>query len=158
MPLDHVGNGNITDLQASKVFYEKALAPLGYKVVHDISPHAIGFGTGPYTADFWISGSGSTNPESERREAGQIMHIAFKGSRAQVHAFHEAAIQAGGKCNGPPGFRPQYHPLYYGSFIFDPDGNNIEVVNHGSTWQWIWYFVGVQFGFIKPTQSSYKKD
>ncbi|CAE6445934.1 unnamed protein product [Rhizoctonia solani] len=158
MPLDHIGNGNIADLQASKVFYEKALAPLGYKVIHDISPHALGFGTGPYTADFWLSGSSPTESGPERREVTQTMHIAFKGTRAQVHAFHEAAIQAGGKCNGPPGFRPQYHPLYYGSFILDPDGNNIEVVNHGSTWQWIWYFVGVQFGFIKPTQSNYKKD
>ncbi|KAJ1302861.1 hypothetical protein OPQ81_003163 [Rhizoctonia solani] len=155
MPLDHIGNGCIADLQASKTFYEKALAPLGYKVIHDISPYAIGFGTGPYKPDFWLSGC-PTRPE--RREVTQTMHIAFQGSRAQVHAFHEAAIQAGGKCNGPPGFRPQYHPLYYGSFILDPDGNNIEVVNHGTTWQWIWYFIGVRLGFIKPTQSNYKID
>ncbi|KAF8684562.1 Glyoxalase bleomycin resistance protein dioxygenase [Rhizoctonia solani] len=156
MAIDHVSNGSVSDLQASKVFYEKALAPLGYKLIHDISPYAIGFGTGSYKADFWLSGP---DPNGSRTgEVKNTMHIAFAGTRAQVHAFHEAAIQAGGKCNGAPGFRPQYHPLYYGSFILDPDGNNVEVVNHGSTWQWIWYFAGVQLGFIKPTESNYKKD
>ncbi|CAE6368513.1 unnamed protein product [Rhizoctonia solani] len=146
MPIDHVSNGCISDLQASKAFYEKALAPLGYKMIYDISPYAIGFGTVSYKGDFWLSGP---NPEGSRiGEVKNTTHIAFKGTRAQVHAFHEAAIQglnlsslvqkfvwvrfnaldhiAGGKCNGPPGFRPQYHPLYYGSFILDPDGNNIE--------------------------------
>lgn len=149
MTIDHVGYGRVTDLQVSRAWYEQALAPLGYKVVIDISPQAIGFGTNAYKPDFWIAGS-----EDPSRGVTTSMHIAFSGTRAQVHAFHEAAIKAGGKCNGPPGFRPQYHPFYYGAFVVDPDGNNIEVVNHGSGWQWVWYFVGLKLGFIKPSDAK----
>ncbi|KAB5590030.1 Glyoxalase/bleomycin resistance protein/dioxygenase [Ceratobasidium theobromae] len=140
MPLDHVGYGCVSDLATSRAWYEKALAPLRYKVVMDYSPQAVGFGVSVYKPDFWLA---TTKPQ-----VTTSMHVAFKGTRAQVHAFHEAGIQAGGKCNGPPGFRTDYHPFYYGAFVIDPDGNNIEVVNHGSAWQWFWYFVGTTLGFI----------
>ncbi len=71
--------------------------------------------------DFWIS----------QGEPGQAFHIAFAADdRTTVDAFHEAAIAAGGRDNGGPGLRPEYHPSYYGAFVFDPDGNNIEAVCH----------------------------
>ncbi|KAG8718816.1 hypothetical protein FRC09_012058 [Ceratobasidium sp. 395] len=129
MPLDHVGIGGIKDFDASRAFYEQALAPLGYKILMTF-PHVFGFGTGMCSPDFWIAGcdagcdARSSDVPVPMSTSGT--HVAFKGTRTQVHAFYKAAIQAGGKCNGPPGFRPHYHPLYYGTFVLDPSGNNIE--------------------------------
>ncbi|KAF8592973.1 Glyoxalase/Bleomycin resistance protein/Dihydroxybiphenyl dioxygenase [Ceratobasidium sp. AG-I] len=156
MPLDHIGLDQVANLQASRAFYEKALKPLGYEVRMDFSPAAIGFGTSTYAVDFWIAG-GKDGENSAAKTVLASGHVAFKGTRAQVQAFHEAAIHAGGKCNGPPGFRLNYHPFYYGAYVLDPDGNNIEVVNHGSGWQWFWYLIGVQFGIIKCEKDHYAK-
>jgi catechol 2,3-dioxygenase-like lactoylglutathione lyase family enzyme len=124
--LDHVGLG-VSDYAKSKTFYEKALKPLGIGVVMEVTPEqtggvaAAGFGDGqkPY---FWI-GTG------DKPKGGQ--HVAFAtASRETVDAFYAAAIAAGGHDNGGPGLRPHYHPDYYGAFVFDPDGNNIEAVCH----------------------------
>jgi catechol 2,3-dioxygenase-like lactoylglutathione lyase family enzyme len=81
----------------------------------------VGFGESA-KPDFWI----------RQGEVGAAVHVAFASEdRATVDAFHEAAMAAGGRDNGGPGLRPEYHPSYYGAFVFDPDGNNIEAVCHG---------------------------
>jgi catechol 2,3-dioxygenase-like lactoylglutathione lyase family enzyme len=118
--IDHIGL-SVADYDRSKAFYAAALAPLGYVLIMEVTevgPWA-GFGvTG--RADFWIATGEVTRPR---------MHIAFHArDRATVHAFHEAAIAAGGTDNGGPGLRPEYHPNYYGAFVIDPDGHNIEAV------------------------------
>jgi catechol 2,3-dioxygenase-like lactoylglutathione lyase family enzyme len=124
--LDHTGL-HVTNPAASRAFYEKALAPLGYKVLREIPTQFTGgkvvFGLGvPPKADFWVA---EGTPESPRA------HIAFSAdSRAAVDAFYAAAIAAGGKDNGAPGPRPHYHEHYYGAFVLDPDGHNIEAVIH----------------------------
>lgn len=115
--LDHIGFA-VSDLAKSKAFYQAALAPLGYKIHMDFG-EAIGLGKD--RPDFWIA----------RGAAAGKMHIAFTAdNRAMVKAFYDAAIAAGGKDNGGPGLRPQYHPNYYGAFVLDADGNNIEAVCH----------------------------
>jgi catechol 2,3-dioxygenase-like lactoylglutathione lyase family enzyme len=124
--LDHVGI-SIADFARSKAFYLQALAPLGYGLVMEVSAaqtggtsHA-GFGP-PGRPHFWI-GDG-------KAVAGQV-HFAFAArDRAAVRAFYDAALAAGARDNGPPGPRPQYHPDYYGAFVLDPDGHNIEAVCH----------------------------
>ena len=125
--LDHVGFA-VTDAERSRVFYEAALAPLGIALIKTATPDqteaggtAHGFGTNgkPF---FWIG-------DNER--VGEGTHVAFAvGTRFLVDAFHAAGIAAGGRDNGPPGLRPQYHPNYYGAFVLDPDFNNIEAVCH----------------------------
>lgn len=124
--IDHTGVA-VSDFAASKRFYEKALAPLGYALVMELSAavtgHAdvAGFGEPP-KPDFWISSGEPNKPP---------IHIAFRAfSRAQVDAFYEAAMAAGGTDNGAPGLRPHYHPNYYGAFVLDLDGHNIEAVCH----------------------------
>jgi catechol 2,3-dioxygenase-like lactoylglutathione lyase family enzyme len=114
--IDHIGIP-VSDVARSKQFFVTALAPLGYKVTMDLG-EAVGMGAaaGP---DFWIG----------KGQPGSPVHIALSASeRGLVDAFHKAAIGAGGRDNGKPGIRAQYHPDYYGAFVFDPDGNNIEVV------------------------------
>jgi len=116
--IDHIGV-NVTDLARSLAFYEGALAPLGYTILMKWEQFA-GFGIGR-KPDFWI-GVG---------ERVQPVHVAFRAKgRADVRAFYEAALAAGGKDNGPPGIRAMYHPDYYGAFVLDPDGHNIEAVCH----------------------------
>ena len=116
--IDHIGV-TVTDLARSVAFYERALAPLGYAVIMKADQFA-GFGAGG-KPDFWI-GVG---------ERGGRVHVAFSAKgRADVRAFHEAAVAAGGKDNGPPGVREVYHPDYYGAFVLDPDGHNVEAVCH----------------------------
>jgi catechol 2,3-dioxygenase-like lactoylglutathione lyase family enzyme len=118
--LDHVGVP-VSDFEQSKRFYEEALSPLGYELIMEPSVTAAGFGRWG-KPDFWIS----------QGELGQAFHIAFAADdRSAVDAFHEAAMAAGGRDNGGPGLRPEYHASYYGAFVFDPDGNNIEAVCHG---------------------------
>lgn len=123
--LDHVGI-RVSDYARSKMFYAKALAPLGIDLMMEVTPqmggsdvsHA-GFGAEkkPF---FWISDG-----------AGRGTHIAFAANaRAAVDAFYKAALAAGGRDNGPPGPRPHYHANYYGAFVLDPDGNNVEAVCH----------------------------
>lgn len=127
--LDHVGFA-VSDAEVSRRFYEAALAPLGISLIMTVTPEqtdsggtAHGFGSGgkPY---FWVG-------DNER--VGQGTHVAFAAeTREQVDAFYEAALAAGGRDNGAPGLRPHYHPDYYGAFVFDPDGLNIEAVCHKS--------------------------
>jgi catechol 2,3-dioxygenase-like lactoylglutathione lyase family enzyme len=126
--IDHTGVA-VSDYARSKAFYEKALAPIGYALMMEIPASVTGhtdvagFGEPP-TPDFWISSGTPNRPP---------VHIAFRVStRAQVDAFHQAALAAGGTDNGAPGLRPHYHPDYYGAFVRDPDGHNIEAVCHGS--------------------------
>ncbi len=124
--LDHVGFP-VSDYPRAKAFYEKALAPLGYSLIMEVgqtgSGHpAAGFGADG-KPDFWIGSEGGLN---------RAMHIAVAAKdRATVDAFYRAALAAGGRDNGAPGLRPQYHPSYYGAFVLDPDGHNIEAVCHG---------------------------
>jgi catechol 2,3-dioxygenase-like lactoylglutathione lyase family enzyme len=109
----------VADLDASVAFYTRALAPLGYALVMRGDQFA-GFGVAG-KGDFWI---GTGKPTDK-------LHVAFRAAgRAEVRAFHAAAIAAGGKDNGPPGVREMYHPSYYGAFVHDPDGHNIEAVCH----------------------------
>ena len=124
--LDHLGFP-VSDYVRSKRFYEQVLAPLGYGVVMEVTPEqtggfwAAGFGAGGKPS-FWISGGGPLNGR---------MHIAFVAQdRAAVDAFHRTALAAGAGDNGRPGLRPHYHPDYYGAFVLDPDGHNIEAVCH----------------------------
>lgn len=117
--LDHIGI-DVSDYEKSKAFYKKALAPLGYQLIMEIMSHA-GFGVDG-KPDFWISQGKATTPP---------VHVAFQSkNRATVGEFYDAAIKAGGKDNGPPGIRAHYHPNYYGAFVLDPDGHNIETVCH----------------------------
>lgn len=123
--LDHLGIP-VTDFTRSKGFYERALAPLGITVVMEVPAEltgngaAAGFGRGRKPA-FWIG---------EDPRAGRT-HVAFTAAnRAEVDAFHAAALAAGGRDNGAPGLRPHYHPDYYGAFVLDPDGHNIEAACH----------------------------
>ena len=124
--IDHTGL-DVSDPVKSRQFYEKALEPLGYRVTKEIPTEftggAVVLGMGvPPAADFWIH---QGSPQTPR------LHVAFRAdSRALVDAFYKAAMAAGGKDNGPPGLRPHYHPTYYGAFVFDPDGHNIEAVCH----------------------------
>jgi catechol 2,3-dioxygenase-like lactoylglutathione lyase family enzyme len=119
---DHVGL-NVQDYAASRAFYERALAPLGYRVVTAFDEwKAAGLGTDEHKPEFWIS---------QREPFGTGTHVAFVcDDRATVDAFHEAALDAGGLDNGPPGIREQYHPTYYAAFVHDLDGNNVEAVCH----------------------------
>ena len=117
--IDHMGI-EVTDLDKSIAFYTKALAPLGYELIMKWEQFA-GFGVGG-KPDFWIDGR--TGPKDK-------VHVAFRASgRALVREFHAAALAAGGTDNGAPGVRPHYHEHYYGGFVRDPDGHNIEAVCH----------------------------
>lgn len=108
---------SVADCEHAKTFYGKALAPLGYKKNMDVGD-AAGFNDGKNT-DFWIA----------QRETVSPSHVAFEArSREEVEAFYKAALAAGGKDNGGPGYRTEYWPGYYAAFAFDPDGNNIEAV------------------------------
>ena len=125
--LDHVGFA-VSDIERSRRFYEQALAPLGITLIMSVTPdqtesggtgHGFGSGGKPY---FWIG-------DNER--VGEGTHVAFAAAtRADVDAFYEAALAAGGRDHGAPGLRPHYHPNYYGAFVLDPDGMNIEAVCH----------------------------
>ena len=124
--IDHVSL-SVSDFKRSRAFYEAALAPLGVQLLWEIPSGpggpvvAVGYGRPPRPT-FWIA-------------AGPLVsgptHVAFSASiRAEVDAFHVAALAAGGRDNGAPGLRPQYDPNYYGAFVLDPDGNNVEAVCH----------------------------
>jgi len=119
--LDHMGFG-VSDLRRAKAFYERALAPHGIAIVRDVPEReAMGFGAAgkPF---FWIARAEGLKGH---------LHVAFATeSRAAVDAFHRAALAAGGTDNGAPGLRPHYHSAYYGAFVRDLDGNNIEAVCH----------------------------
>ncbi|MCF4166280.1 VOC family protein [Zavarzinia compransoris] len=125
--IDHIGFG-VGDLEASRAFYERALAPLGISVQMAVTAEQtgagahVGFGTAgkPF---FWIG--------TADRPMTPGLHVAFTApDRATVDAFHAAALAAGGRDNGAPGIRAHYHPDYYGAFVLDPDGHNVEAVCH----------------------------
>lgn len=116
--IDHIGI-SVSDYDTSKAFYLSVLEPLGYGMIMEIEGWT-GFGAGK--PEFWIKQDHAVTPP---------MHIAFSStSRARVDVFYQAALGAGAKDNGAPGIREMYHPNYYGAFVFDPDGNNIEAVCH----------------------------
>jgi catechol 2,3-dioxygenase-like lactoylglutathione lyase family enzyme len=120
--LDHVGIG-VADYAASKAFYEQALAPLGYALLLEFSGAAAGFGKDD-------GGRPSFFIEAHGEPARGRLHIAFEAeSRELVDSFYAAALEAGGRDNGAPGLR-WYHDDYYGAYVFDPDGNNVEAVCH----------------------------
>ena len=123
--LDHIGI-SVSDYSKAKAFYSAALLPLGIACEMEVTPEETGgswhggFGRDG-KAFFWIgNASGATSG----------IHVAFTATRLEVDAFYEAALAAGGRDNGPPGLRPEYHPNYYGAFVLDADGNNIEAVCH----------------------------
>lgn len=121
--LDHIGV-IVSDIEKSKRFYSETLKPIGYALIRSVASAngqrgRAGFGAPP-RADFWIYEGTPNNPP---------LHVAFRVStRSLVDAFYQAAMAAGGKDNGAPGIRPQYNPNYYGAFILDLDGHNIEAV------------------------------
>jgi catechol 2,3-dioxygenase-like lactoylglutathione lyase family enzyme len=124
--IDHTGL-QVKDPKKSRHFYEHALAPLGYKVIMEIPKEytdgavVLGYGAPP-KADFWVAEGTPNEPK---------IHIAFRAvNRKQVDEFYKAAMAAGGRDNGAPGPRPHYHHNYYGAFVLDPDGHNIEAVCH----------------------------
>jgi catechol 2,3-dioxygenase-like lactoylglutathione lyase family enzyme len=125
--LDHLGI-TVKDFARSRAFYEAALKPLGAAVVMAVTAEetggayeGVGIGVGGRPS-FWVSRAGP---------ASGPIHVAFAApDRAAVQAFHAAALAAGGRDNGAPGLRPDYHPNYYAAFVFDLDGNNVEAVTH----------------------------
>jgi catechol 2,3-dioxygenase-like lactoylglutathione lyase family enzyme len=123
--IDHTGIA-VVDFEASKTFYDAVLAPGGAALVVVVAEE--------YTGGVKVGGYGYDRPQFWLHEAGEPgpgRHYAFTAdTRAEVDAFYEAAIAAGGRDNGKPGVRAHYHPNYYGAFVLDPDGNNIEAVCH----------------------------
>lgn len=124
--IDHTGIV-ASDFEKSKRFYSNALAAIGYGLLMEfpasVTGHTdvAGFGEPP-KPDFWVSKGVPNSPP---------VHVAFRvGSPALVDAFYQAAISSGGRDNGSPGLRPHYHSNYYGAFVLDPDGHNIEAVCH----------------------------
>jgi catechol 2,3-dioxygenase-like lactoylglutathione lyase family enzyme len=116
--IDHLGF-SVSDVARAKAFYTEALAPLDYRVVKDVGD-ACGFGADG-KPDFWIG----------KGVMGSPVHVAIVAKdRKTVDAFYAAAMKAGGTDNGAPGIRAHYHPNYYGAFVLDPDGHNIEAVCH----------------------------
>jgi len=126
--LDHV-TLSVRDYARSKAFYDKALAPLGVAAIMEFGS-ACGYGR-DRKPDFWIGVGPASFQKPEQLAVITPSHIAFAArSRAEVDAFYRAAIEAGAKDFGPPGLRAEYHPSYYGAFVLDPDGHNIEAVLH----------------------------
>ncbi len=110
----------VSDYESAKVFYAALLSPLGYVLGMDVPDYkAAGYKDALGHQDFWIG----------QNQKGGGVHVAFAAKdRAQVDAFHAAGLAAGGKDNGAPGYREMYSPAYYGAFIHDADGNNVEAV------------------------------
>jgi catechol 2,3-dioxygenase-like lactoylglutathione lyase family enzyme len=124
--IDHTGVA-VSDFDKSKTFYRTALEPIGFELLFEFSAEVTGFadvaGFGEQPkAEFWINRGEPNKPP---------VHVAFRvRKRSLVDAFYSAALVAGGRSNGAPGLRPHYHSDYYGAFVLDPDGHNIEVVCH----------------------------
>ena len=123
--IDHTSL-SVADFVAMLTFYEKALAPLGVKVLMRFGKEVTGnvevAGLGREKPFLWLADAGKTEPR---------VHLAIRAdSNAEVDAFFQAGIAAGGRDNGGPGLRPHYHPGYYGAFVIDPEGHNLEAVCH----------------------------
>ncbi len=127
--IDHVGL-NVTDYGRSKAFYTQALAPLGITLMMEFGP-AAGFGRDK--PELWLAGTKSDFQSEAQVELITPIHVCLRArTQAEVNAFHAAALAAGGRDNGAPGIRAHYHPGYYGAFVLDPDGHNVEAVFHGT--------------------------
>jgi catechol 2,3-dioxygenase-like lactoylglutathione lyase family enzyme len=127
--IDHIGIV-ISNYDISKAFYSKALAPLGIELMVEVQGWA-GFGAEGKT-EFWFGQV--TDDEQKQNTAPIPMHLAFRASSTEaVDRFYQAAIEAGATDNGKPGKREIYHPNYYGGFVIDPDGHNLEAVCHEAT-------------------------
>ena len=121
---DHVKFG-VSDFAASKAFFLNALEPLGVALIAEGPP--------TYGVELSPRGSKASLVLFQTGEKPAHLHLAFIAeNRGQVEAFHRAALAAGGKDNGGPGLRPQYHANYYAAFVIGPDGHNIEVVCHAA--------------------------
>lgn len=119
--IDHFGI-NCADLESAKAFYDKVLGTLGYTRQMDFDV-AVGYGRDGHP-EFWISRFDDMGPNRE-------MHLAFSApDAAHVRAFHDAATQLGAETLHAPRLWPEYHEGYYGAFVRDPDGNNVEAVCH----------------------------
>ena len=117
---DHVSI-TVSDLERSRAFYAAALAPLGIREIMQFE-QCVGFGV--QRPQFWLMAGDAVQPSPRT-------HIAFQATnRLEVDTFHRTAIAAGGSDNGAPGVRPHYHDNYYGAFVLDPDGHNVEAVCH----------------------------
>jgi catechol 2,3-dioxygenase-like lactoylglutathione lyase family enzyme len=128
--LDHISL-IVRDYERSKAFYQRVLAPLGVKALAEYG-QACGFGR-EQKPDFWIGVGPASFHKPEQLKIITPMHVAFTTrSRAEVDAFHAAALAAGATDFGAPGLRTTYHPNYYGAFALDPDGHNVEAVYHGA--------------------------
>jgi catechol 2,3-dioxygenase-like lactoylglutathione lyase family enzyme len=131
--LDHISL-RVSDYERSRSFYQAALAPLGYLLAMEIDAGA-GFRKG-HIPGFWIKqGRPGTDPAADPAKLsgceGAALHVAFAADdRGAVDAFYRAALAAGGSDNGAPRVCSEYHPNYYGAFVLDPDGYNIEAVCH----------------------------
>jgi len=133
--LDHVSL-RVTNYDRSKRFYEAALAPLGYVLAMETDDSGAGFRKG-FIPAFWIKQAETAQAQVAASPmsgcGGPAVHVAFASDdRQSVDAFYHAALQAGARDNGAPGLRPNYHANYYGAFVLDPDGYNIEAVCHNS--------------------------
>jgi catechol 2,3-dioxygenase-like lactoylglutathione lyase family enzyme len=116
--IDHL-TLHVRDYPKAKAFFSAALKPLGYELVMEFEGTA-GLGARG-KPDLWLAGDATAQP----------IHVAFHAAdRKTVDAFHAAALAAGGKDNGKPGLRTDYHPSYYAAFVIDPSGHNVEVVCH----------------------------
>jgi len=126
--IDHTGIP-VSDYARSKAFYEQLFATIGATLLMEVTPEQTGDGT--WAAGFGRDGKPSFWIGSDARDVAAHTHIAFvTDSRGKVDAFHAAGLAAGGRDNGAPGLRAHYHPNYYGAFITDPDGHNVEAVCH----------------------------
>jgi catechol 2,3-dioxygenase-like lactoylglutathione lyase family enzyme len=125
---DHIGI-RVKDLPASKAFYTTLLSSIGCKIIMTLDDGSGVHAYGKHFPSFWLTPQCSTD-ETKSHTSGPA-HIAFSASnRAQVDAFYAAGMKAGAKSNGPPGVRKEYHRYYYGCYLHDLDGNNIECVCH----------------------------
>jgi catechol 2,3-dioxygenase-like lactoylglutathione lyase family enzyme len=120
--LDHLGI-NCADLDTAKHFYDTVLGTLGYKRLMDFE---VAIGYGKDKPDFWLSAYEDMPPNRE-------VHIAFEAKDPEaVQAFHEAALSLGAESLHGPRLWPEYHERYFGAFVRDPDGNNVEAVCHNA--------------------------
>lgn len=130
MPIiDHL-TVNVSSYARSKAFYEKALATLGIRVLMEFETFC---GFGRHRPQLWIGAGVTSFQRPEQLSPITPIHVALTAeSREEVDAFWKAATEAGGTDFGAPGVREIYHPQYYGAFVLDPDGHNIEAVHHGA--------------------------
>lgn len=124
--IHHVSLGT-NDMDKALAFYDPVLKTVGLTRVMEVLPYGVGYGAEPDHPIFWIGKAHDDRPTS----AGNGVHVGFfGGSKAEVDAFHAAALKHGGSDDGAPGPRPDYGPHYYGAFVRDPDGNKIEACLH----------------------------